>query len=162
MVSITLEVWGFCNFYTNFKYHHLPQVDNKQIIIKNIFLFISSVQSVSHVRLFATPWTTERQASLSITNSQRLPKLMSIKLVMPSKHLILCHPLLLLPSIFPSLFMVYYNTLVYFKINNTLAIYQSINSVAHSSPTLCDPMHRGTPCLPVHHQLPESTQTHVH
>ena len=79
MVSITLEVWGFCNFYTNFKYHHLPQVDNKQIIIKNIFLFISSVQSVSHVRLFATPWTTERQASLSITNSQRLPKLMSIK-----------------------------------------------------------------------------------
>ena len=50
-----------------------------------------------------TPWTAERQASLSITNSQTLFKLMSIKLVMPSNHLILCHPLLLLPSIFPSI-----------------------------------------------------------
>jgi len=53
-------------------------------------------------RLFATPWTAARQASLSITNS-RLPKLMSIELVMPSSHLILCRPLLLLPSIFPSI-----------------------------------------------------------
>ena len=61
----------------------------------------SSVQSLSHVRLFATPWTAARQASLSITNSQRQPKPMSIKSVMPSNHLILCHPLLLLPSIFP-------------------------------------------------------------
>ena len=63
----------------------------------------SSVQLLSHVRLFATPWTAARQASLSITNSQSLPKLMSIELVMPSNHLILCHPLLLLPSIFPSI-----------------------------------------------------------
>ena len=63
----------------------------------------SSVQWLSHVWLFATPWTTARQASLSITNSQSLPKLMSIKSVMPSNHLILCHPLLLLPSIFPSI-----------------------------------------------------------
>ena len=61
-----------------------------------------SVQLLSHVRLFATPWTAARQASLSITNSQRLPKLMSIESVMPSKHFILCRPLLLLPSIFPS------------------------------------------------------------
>ena len=61
---------------------------------------ISSVQSLSHVQLFATPWTTTRQASLSITNSQNLHKLMSIPLVMPSNQLILCHPLLLLPSIF--------------------------------------------------------------
>ena len=53
--------------------------------------------------LFATPWTTARQASLSITNCQSLPKLMSIKSVMPSNHLILCRPLLLLPSIFPSI-----------------------------------------------------------
>ena len=64
---------------------------------------ISSVQSLSCVQLFATPWTAACQASLAITNSQRLLKLMSIKLVMPSNHLILCHPLFLLPSIFPSI-----------------------------------------------------------
>ena len=63
----------------------------------------TSVQSVSHVRLFATPWTAARRASLSITNSQSLFKLMSIELVMPSNHLILCRSLLLLPSIFPSI-----------------------------------------------------------
>ena len=57
----------------------------------------------SHVRLFATPWTAARQASLSITNSQSLLKLVSIELVLPSNHLILCRPLLLLPSIFPSI-----------------------------------------------------------
>ena len=61
----------------------------------------SSVQSLSRVQLFATPWTAACQASLSITNSQSLLKLMSIKSVMPSTHLILCRPLLLLPSIFP-------------------------------------------------------------
>ena len=64
---------------------------------------ISSVQSLSHVRLFATPWTAAHQASLSITNSQSLLKLMSNESVMPSNHLILCCPLLLLPSIFPSI-----------------------------------------------------------
>ena len=63
----------------------------------------SSVQSISRVRLFTTPWTTARQASLSITNSWSLLKLMSIESVMPSNHLILCHPLLLLPSIFTSI-----------------------------------------------------------
>ena len=63
----------------------------------------SSVQSLSHVRLFVTPWTAARQAFLSITNSRSPPKPMSIVLVMPSNHLILCHPLLLLPSIFPSI-----------------------------------------------------------
>ena len=63
----------------------------------------SSVQSLSHVRLFATPWTTACQASLSITNSRSLPKLMSTELVMPSNNLILCHPLLLLCSIFTSI-----------------------------------------------------------
>ena len=63
----------------------------------------SSVQSLSHVRLFATPWTAAHQASLSITNSRSLPKLMSIESMMPSNHLILCHPLLLLPSIFLSI-----------------------------------------------------------
>ena len=63
----------------------------------------SSILSLSHVRLFVTPWTAARQASLSITNSQNLLQLMSIEPVMPSNHLILCRPLLLLPSIFPSI-----------------------------------------------------------
>jgi len=64
---------------------------------------LSSVQLLSRVRLFKTPWTTACQASLSITNSRSLPKHMSIELVMPSNHLILCHPLLLLSSIFSSI-----------------------------------------------------------
>ena len=64
---------------------------------------ISSVQSLSCVQLFATPWAAAHQPSLSNTNSQSLPKFMSIKLVMPSNHLILCHPLLFLPSIFPGI-----------------------------------------------------------
>ena len=64
---------------------------------------ISSVQSLSHVRLFVTPWTAAQQASLSIINSWTLLKLMSIELVMPSNHLILYHTLLLPPSIFPSI-----------------------------------------------------------
>ena len=63
----------------------------------------SSVQSLSRVRLFAIPWTAACQASLSITNCQSLSKPMSIESVMPSNHLILCRPLLLLPSIFPSI-----------------------------------------------------------
>ena len=64
---------------------------------------LSSVQLLSHVWFFATPWTAACQASLSITNSQSLLKLMSITLVIPSNHLLLCHPLLLLPPIFPSI-----------------------------------------------------------
>ena len=64
---------------------------------------LSSVQSLSHLQLFATPWTAACQASLSITNSWSVFKLMSVKSVMPSNHLILSRPLLLLPSIFPSI-----------------------------------------------------------
>ena len=63
---------------------------------------VSSVQSLSHVPLFATPWTAARQASLSVTNCRSLLKLTSIESVIPSNHLILCRPLLLPPSIFPS------------------------------------------------------------
>ena len=70
---------------------------------KNIHFLFSSVQSLSSVRLFVTPWTKALQASLSITNSQSSPKPMFIESVMPSNHLILCRPLLLLPSIFPSI-----------------------------------------------------------
>ena len=69
----------------------------------DLVVLLSSVQLLSRVRLFAAPWTAAHQASLSITNSQSLLKLMSIESVIPSNHLILCHPLLLLPSIFPSI-----------------------------------------------------------
>ena len=65
--------------------------------------WFSSLQSLSHVRVFVSPWSAAHQASLSITNSWSLPKLMSIESLMPSNHLIFCHPLLLLPSIFPSI-----------------------------------------------------------
>ena len=71
--------------------------------VNHTLQFISSVQLLSHVRFFATPWTAAHQASLSITSSQSLLRLMFIESVMPSNHLILCHPLLLLPSIFPSI-----------------------------------------------------------
>ena len=76
----------------------LSAVGNISVVIQ-----FSSVQSLSRVRLSATPWIAARQASLSITNSWSLLKLMSIKSVMPSSHLILCHPLLLLPPIPPSI-----------------------------------------------------------
>ena len=66
-----------------------------------MYIYISYVESLSHVQLFATPWTAARQASLSITKFQSFLKLMSIELMMPSKHLILYRPLLLPPSIFP-------------------------------------------------------------
>ena len=71
--------------------------------IPSIYCQFSSVQSLSHVWLFAAPWTAARQAFLSITNSRSPPKPMSIESMMPSNHLILCCPLLLLPSIFPSI-----------------------------------------------------------
>ena len=76
------------------------------IVITVIYVTViqfSSVQLLSRARLFVTPRTTARQASLSITNCRSLPKPMSIESVMPSNHLILCRPLLLLPSIFPSI-----------------------------------------------------------
>ena len=75
----------------------------KSVFLLRAMVQFSSVQSLSRVRLFVTPWTTVRQASLSITNSQSPPKPMSIESVMSSNHLILCRPLLLLPSIFPSI-----------------------------------------------------------
>ena len=71
--------------------------------LKKLNIELSSVQSLSRVQLFATPWTAARQASLSITNSRSSLRLTSIESVMPYIHLILCRPLLLLPSIFPSI-----------------------------------------------------------
>ena len=73
------------------------------VVVEDILVLFSSVQSLSRVRLFTTPCTAAGQASLFITNSQSSLRLTSIKSVMPSSHLILCRPLLLLPSIFPSI-----------------------------------------------------------
>ena len=71
--------------------------------LENIIKWFSSVQCLSRVQLFATPWTTACQASLPITSSWSWPKLMSVESVMPSSHLIVCSPLLLPPSVFPSI-----------------------------------------------------------
>ena len=79
-----------------------PRSSTKNPESVSLILSLSSVQLLSHVRLFATPQTTAHRASLSIPNSWSPSKPMSIKLMMPSNHLILCHPLLLLPSIFSS------------------------------------------------------------
>ena len=168
----------------------------------HVFSSVQSVQSLSRVRLFATPWIAARQASLSITNSQSSFRLMSIESVMPSSHFILYRPLLLLTPIPPSI-RVFSNestllmrwpkywTLASFLPKNTQdwtpiewtgwislqskglsrvfsnTTDQPISSVQFSSvtqscPTLWDPMNRSTPGPPVHHHLPEFTQTHVH
>ena len=79
------------------------KISNKQHIKNTALEGVAAAQSHGRVQLFVTPWTAACQASLSITNSQSLRKLMSIKSVMPSNHLILCRPLLLPPSIFPSI-----------------------------------------------------------
>ena len=84
-------------------YSYLYPVSSQCTICVSWNFQFSSVQPLSHVRLFATPWITGGQASLSITNPRRLLKLMSIKSVMPSSHFILCHPLLLQPPIPPSI-----------------------------------------------------------
>ena len=76
---------------------------DRETVYSECISSVCSVQLLSHVRLFVTPWTAVCQASLSITNSQSLLRLMSIESVMPSSHLILCHPLLLPPSVFTSI-----------------------------------------------------------
>ena len=89
----------FTTFIMLYNHYHQPSPE----LFHLVNLKLSSVQSLSHVQPFATPWTAARQASLSITNSRGLLKLMPFESVMPSNHLILCHPLLLPPSIFPSI-----------------------------------------------------------
>ena len=74
---------------------------------QDICIHISSAKLLSHVQLFVTPWTAAHQTFLSVTNSQSLLKLMSIKSVMPSNHLILCHPLLLLPPVYIHIILKY-------------------------------------------------------
>ena len=97
-IGVYISFWIKKNF---FYIQHKQQMLAKMLWKQNPLTLFSSVQSHSHVRLFAAPWTATHQASLSITNSRSLPKPMSIKSVMPSSHLILCHPLLLPPPIFP-------------------------------------------------------------
>ena len=87
--------------YCKMIYFDMPAISVSKKCHRN--LWFSSVQLLSHVRLFATPWTTVHQASLSITNSRSSLRLTSIESVMPSNHLILSYPLLLLPSIFPNI-----------------------------------------------------------
>ena len=85
------------------KWMNLETIIQRELSWKEKNKYHSSVPSLSHTRLFATPWTAACQASLSITNSRSPPKAMSIVSVMPSNHLILCHPLLFPPSIPPSI-----------------------------------------------------------
>ena len=114
---LKMDVW-IVIFHQNSKYQGLPPSSLpflwSQTLRKQLFYFISVfghlcfnllliVQSLSRVHLFATPWPTACQAPLSFTVSWSLLKLMYIESVMPSNHLILCHPLLLLPSVFPSI-----------------------------------------------------------
>ena len=92
MDSICFNLLRNCQSFPNWLWH-----------FAFLSIHFSSVQLLSRVWLFATPWTAEHQASLSISNSWSLPKPVSIELVMPSNHLILCRPLLFLPSMFPSI-----------------------------------------------------------
>ena len=100
-ILFVISVFLTCLFYTQYSVGWFA-IFRYLIGIKNVsIIHIHSVQLLSRVWLFVTPWTAARQASLSITSSRSLPKFMSIESVMPFNHLILCHPLLLLPSIFP-------------------------------------------------------------
>ena len=146
---------------------------------KNIYIQLkkfSSVQLLSCVWFFVTPWIAAPQDSLSITNSWSSLKLMSIESVMPSNHLTLCYPLLLLPSIFPSIKVFSNESALCIRWPKDWSSIFSISpsneysglisfqfsSVAQSCPTLCDPMNCSMPGLSVHHELPEFTQTQIH
>ena len=110
---------------------------------------------LSCVGRLETPWTAARQASLSISISWSLLKLMSIESMMPFNHLILCCPRLFPPSIYPNIRVFFHKSLL------CISSVQ-FSSDAQSCPTLCDPMNCSMPGLPVRHQLLEFTQTHVH
>ena len=97
------EIKDLYNLYEKDSGSLMIQTRDKNCLPQNTNFQVRSVQSLSRVQLFVTPWIAARQASLSINNSQSLFKPMSIKSVMPSSHLILCRPLLLLPPSFPSI-----------------------------------------------------------
>ena len=125
------------------------------------------VQSLTHVWLFVTPWTSAHQVSLSFTISLSLLRLVSIGSAMPSNHLILLRLLLLLPSIFCSIRIFSNQSALHIRWPKYWSFSFSISSVQFSSvtqscPILCDPMNHSMPGLPVYHQLLEFTPTHVH
>ena len=125
----------------------------------------SSVQSHSRVRLFMTPWTAARQASLSITNSRSLLKLMSIDLVVTSNPLISVIPFSFFLQSFPASGSFPMSQLFTSGDQNIEVLASAsvqFSSVAQSCPTLPDPMDCSTPGFPVYYQLPELAQTHVH
>ena len=151
--------------------------------IKYLLGFFSSVQSLSRVRLFVTPWITAHQASLSITNSRSSLKLMSTESVMPSSHPILCRGIfssvqssrsVMSPMNHSTSGLPVHHLLPDFTQTHVHCVGDGIqpahplqrniqfSSVAQLYSTLCNPMNHSTPSLPVHHQLPEFTQTHVH
>ena len=119
-------------------------------------LLLSTVQMLSCVQLFATPWTVPCQPSLSITNSQSLLKFMFIKSVMPSNHLILCSPLLLLPSIFPSIRVFSNESLLHMRWPKYWSFSFSI-SPSNEHPGLV-----GSPCSPRDSRVFSSTTVQKH
>ena len=153
-----------------------------------VIVVVIVVQLPSHVRLFVAPWTAAHQASLSFTVSWNLLKLMSIELSVPSNHLILCHALLLLPSLLPSIkvfsnesalhirwprywsfsFSISpsneYSGLISFRMDwlDTCSGLNGGCSLAQLCPTLCITVDCSTPGFPVIHCLLEFAQTHVH
>ena len=105
----------------------MQSTDINILILTIVNLLFSLVQSLGHVQLFATPWTAARQVSLSITYSQSPPEIMFIESVMPSNHLILCQPLLLLPSIFPSIRVFSNESVLHIKWPKDWSFFFSIN-----------------------------------
>ena len=101
----------------------------------NCIYSISSVQSLIHVRFFATPWITARQASLSTTNSRSSLKLMCIELAMPSSHLILCRSLFLLPPIPPSIEV--FSNMLYIKMQNKIESMKVLSWISITCTVLC-------------------------
>ena len=137
------RVWLFCDLMDcTLEGSSVHGIFEARIIILSVLSFrdpISSVQSLSHVQLFMTPWTAACQATLSITNSQSPPKPMSLESVMPSNHLILCCPLLLLPSIFPRLVLITSELMSHWRIWNTIG-----------SPTKIWCYYQDHPCCSIH------------
>ena len=104
---------------------------------QTLFFKFSSVQSLSRVRLFVTPWTATQQISLSITNSWSLLKLMSTESGMPSNHLILCHPLLLPPSIFPSIRVFSNGSVLHILVSRKALNPFMVTTAPHDQKTFC-------------------------
>ena len=122
----TVFLHPFCYYFLNYmfvkhiitlSYSHKHSLSYLVTILglKKVLQETQSVQLLSHVWFFATPWTAACQASLSIINSQSLLKLMSVESVMPSNHLILCHPFLLLPSVFASIRVFSHKSLLHIR-----------------------------------------------